>query len=188
MTKSFVLNLYESEDSQISIVTNNTSVSSNKFSNLARWIIVCISLLSVISVALNTPYTIKNYWYIMYITLSFDMVSIIIYSYESVTIIKKIGLIKAKRSYLREKWHVFEFIMLIFIVISVIIQVLELTEIIQWESHYSILRTPRAFILIRAVRNFLKVDIPEDRIISIFRALNLSIKYINISAPFLETI
>lgn len=71
--------------------------------------------------------------------------------------------------YFKDHWCQFDASMVIFLWMSISLQVLEMMEIVSKFSSLSIIRAPRPLIMIRFLRVFLKFSMPKSRINQIFK-------------------
>lgn len=71
--------------------------------------------------------------------------------------------------YFRDHWCQFDASMVLFLWISVTLQVFQLLEFVSPFSYLTILRAPRPLIMIRFLRVFLKFSMPKSRINQIFK-------------------
>ena len=91
---------------------------------IAKKLILILSLLSFISVCANTPATLTKYPIMIYFILTIDIVSSLLFSAEMVTKISTKGLYKTENSYIFDRWCQFDFIMVLFHWISIVLQVI----------------------------------------------------------------
>ena len=85
--------------------------------------IIAFALLSFISICANTPTTLKKYPIVIYLILSIDLISAILFSAEMIIKISTKGLYKTENSYIFDRWCQFDFIMVLFHWISIFLQV-----------------------------------------------------------------
>ncbi|KAL5286139.1 hypothetical protein ACFFRR_007673 [Megaselia abdita] len=78
-------------------------------------------------------------------------------------------LLQGEAPYLRDHWCKFDAAMVFFLWTSIILQIFEVTEVVDRFSSWSIIRVPRPLILIRFLRVFLKFSMPKSRINQIFK-------------------
>jgi hypothetical protein len=81
------------------------------------------ALCSFISICANTPETIKSYNIVLIFTYVVDVIVSTVFTIEMVSKIKINGLFRGKKPYLFDRWCQFDGIMVIFHLISVILQV-----------------------------------------------------------------
>ncbi len=136
---------------------------------LPRKILRFLSFVALISVILNTPRTFEYYPPLLYVTFLADVICVIAFFAEMVAKIRDRGLLVGEKAYLKDKWCQFDATMLFFIVLSVLLQSLEMSGIAPAYSPLSILRCPRPLIMIRCIRVFLKFNMPKSRINQIFK-------------------
>ncbi|XP_041355861.1 sodium leak channel non-selective protein-like [Gigantopelta aegis] len=137
-----------------------------------RRLLRACAFVSMVSVSINTPRTFELYESLMYITFSLDMLITFFFTAEMIAKMHIRGAWKGEAPYLKDRWCQFDGIMVLFLWVSVVLQVFEMTNIIQNEAPASalrILRSPRPLILIRVFRVFLKFSLPKNRINQIFK-------------------
>lgn len=86
-------------------------------------------LLSMISLCLHTPETIKMWPPLNYIILANDVIVTLIFIGEAAVTINQNGLFDNQNSYLRDRWYQFEFFLLINHILSCVIHIYELCSI-----------------------------------------------------------
>jgi hypothetical protein len=92
--------------------------------NWVQRLIRSLALLSFISICANTPTTLLNYPIVIYFILTIDIVSSLLFSAEMITKVSIKGLYKNENSYIFDRWCQFDFIMVIFHWISILLQVI----------------------------------------------------------------
>ncbi|XP_053403059.1 sodium leak channel NALCN-like [Mercenaria mercenaria] len=127
------------------------------------------ALVSVMSVSMNTPATFMYVPSLEYLTFVLDLIVTFLFTAEMIAKMHIRGILKGDVPYLRDRWCQFDFFMVSCLWISVLLQVFELTRVVQPYSYWSILRCMRPLILIRVFRVFLKFSLPKNRINSIFK-------------------
>lgn len=137
-------------------------------SSVRHFMRIC-SVLSLISVCANTSRTFSWLPTLMFVTFIVDILTGVVFSFEMMFKIIHRGLYRGKRAYLRDKWCQFDATMVVFIWISILLQVAEMFHFVGPYSVLSILRFPRPLILIRFIRVFFKFSMPKSRIKSIFK-------------------
>eukprot|EP00095_Tigriopus_kingsejongensis_P008699 maker-scaffold483_size159862-snap-gene-0.43 protein:Tk08699 transcript:maker-scaffold483_size159862-snap-gene-0.43-mRNA-1 annotation:"hypothetical protein L798_10696" len=137
--------------------------------SIVRKCLRALSLLSLISVILNTPKTFDRYSSLMYVTYLFDLFCAFIFLLEMITKIRDKGLMSRDSAYLKDRWCQFDAVMLFFLCTSIILQTLEIWKVAPRYSPLSIIRAPRPLIMIRFIRVFLKFSMPKSRINQIFK-------------------
>ena len=80
-------------------------------------------LLSFISICANTPETFNKYAWVEYVTFASDVTTTIVFLIEMIAKVKIRGLFRGERAYLFDRWCQFDFIMVLFHIISIVIQV-----------------------------------------------------------------
>ena len=78
---------------------------------------------SFISICANTPETFKNYKIVMFLTYVIDMISTLVFTIEMLAKIKIKGLFRGESAYIFDRWCQFDGVMVIFHIISVVLQV-----------------------------------------------------------------
>jgi hypothetical protein len=81
------------------------------------------AFLSFLSICANTPETFKKYPIIMIVSYSIDLISTIVLSIEMIAKIKIRGLFRGESAYVFDRWCQFDGIMVIFHIISIVLQV-----------------------------------------------------------------
>lgn len=71
--------------------------------------------------------------------------------------------------YFKDHWCQFDASMVVFLWLSITLQVFEMSEYVPKFSSLSIIRAPRPLIMIRFLRVFLKFSMPKSRINQIFK-------------------
>ncbi|CAF3984132.1 unnamed protein product [Rotaria sp. Silwood1] len=128
---------------------------------LAKYIFRLTGLLSFISTCMNTPKTFEYHPFLQYTTFIIDIICAIILTIEAVAKMKIRGILIGNSSYLHDLWNHFDAIM-----------IFELIGIINKYSYLTIIRSPRPFILIKVLKTFLKVKLPESQIKTILQYVN----------------
>ncbi|CAF2374451.1 unnamed protein product [Rotaria sp. Silwood2] len=136
---------------------------------LAKYIFRLTGLLSFISTCMNTPKTFEYHPYLQYTTFIIDITCAIILTIEAAAKMKTRGILRGDSSYLRDRWNHFDAIMVLNIYISIILQTFELIGIINKYSYFTLIRSPRPFILIKVLKTFLKFELPKSQIKSILQ-------------------
>ncbi|CAF1667675.1 unnamed protein product, partial [Rotaria sp. Silwood1] len=131
---------------------------------LAKYIFRLTGLLSFISTCMNTPKTFEYHPFLQYTTFIIDIICAIILTIEAVAKMKIRGILIGNSSYLHDLWNHFDAIMVLNIYFSIVLQIFELIGIINKYSYLTIIRSPRPFILIKVLKTFLKVKLPESQI------------------------
>jgi hypothetical protein len=89
---------------------------------IQRIVRIC-GLISFISICANTPETFNKYKMAKYFTYASDLVTTLVFTVEMIAKIKIRGLFKGEYAYIFDRWCQFDGIMVIFHIISVILQV-----------------------------------------------------------------
>ncbi|KAK9296625.1 hypothetical protein QLX08_009452 [Tetragonisca angustula] len=127
------------------------------------------ALVSLASVCLNTPKTFEKVPPLQYVTFVCDLVITFLFTAEMIAKMHIRGILKRDKSYLKDHWCQFDGSMVIFLWLSVILQMFEMLGFVLEFSYVSILRAPRPLIMIRFLRVFLKFSMPKARINQIFK-------------------
>jgi hypothetical protein len=91
-----------------------------------KWIIEIIRIsafLSFISVSMNTPATIEMIPIVLYVLFVIDVLCSVLFTIEMILKIRAKGLYQDENSYMFDRWCQFDFCMLVFHWLSVLIQV-----------------------------------------------------------------
>ncbi|KAH9490260.1 hypothetical protein Btru_035289, partial [Bulinus truncatus] len=140
-----------------------------------RLLLRLCAFLSMVSVSANTPKTFNEHPILLILTFILDLVIMVLFTAELVAKMHIRGVIKGEAPYLKDKWCQFDGIMVLCLWGSVILQIYEIGAPPATDSAPStasiirIIRSPRPLILIRVFRNFLKFQLPKNRINSIFK-------------------
>ncbi|XP_043249225.1 sodium leak channel non-selective protein [Colletes gigas] len=127
------------------------------------------ALVSLASVCSNTPKTFEKVPPLQYVTFICDLVVTFLFTAEMMAKMHIRGILKRDKSYLKDHWCQFDGSMVVFLWLSVILQMFEMLAFVLKFSYYSILRAPRPLIMIRFLRVFLKFSMPKARINLIFK-------------------
>ncbi|XP_076223619.1 sodium leak channel non-selective protein na [Nomia melanderi] len=127
------------------------------------------ALVSLISVCLNTPKTFENIPPLQYVTFVCDLIVTFLFTAEMIAKMHIRGILKKDKSYLKDHWCQFDGSMVVFLWLSVILQMFEMLGFVLKFSYVSILRAPRPLIMIRFLRVYLKFSMPKARINQIFK-------------------
>ncbi|KAG4073861.1 hypothetical protein HA402_014066 [Bradysia odoriphaga] len=127
------------------------------------------ALISLASVSCNTPKTFERYPFFQYLTFICDTTVTLLFSAEMVAKMHIRGILKGEVPYFKDHWCQFDASMVVFLWLSITLQIFEMLGIVQRFSSLSIIRAPRPLIMIRFVRVFLKFSMPKKRINQIFK-------------------
>ncbi|XP_052870126.1 sodium leak channel NALCN [Anopheles cruzii] len=127
------------------------------------------ALISLTSVSLNTPKTFERYPFLQYCTFCCDTVATLLFTSEMIAKIHIRGAIRGEAPYFKDHWCQFDASMVVFLWLSVNLQVFEMLGIVPKFSYLSTVRAPRPLIMIRFLRVFLKFSMPKSRINQIFK-------------------
>uniref|UniRef100_A0A3P8V667 Sodium leak channel NALCN n=1 Tax=Cynoglossus semilaevis TaxID=244447 RepID=A0A3P8V667_CYNSE len=127
------------------------------------------AIISVISVCMNTPKTFEHYPPLQYVTFTLDTLLMFLYTAEMIAKMHIRGIIKGDNSYVKDRWCMFDGIMVFFIWVSLVLQVFEIAELVDQMSPWGMLRIPRALIMIRAFRIYFRFELPRSRITNILK-------------------
>jgi hypothetical protein len=89
---------------------------------MQRIIRIC-GMISFVSICANTPETFNKYKHVKYATYASDVVTTLVFTIEMIAKIKIRGLFKGELAYIFDRWCQFDGIMVIFHIISVVLQV-----------------------------------------------------------------
>jgi hypothetical protein len=81
------------------------------------------ALFSFVSICANTPETFRNSNFTMYSTYAIDLICTLVFSVEMIAKIKIRGLFRGDNAYLFDRWCQFDGIMVLFHIVSVVLQV-----------------------------------------------------------------
>ncbi|XP_032878993.1 sodium leak channel non-selective protein isoform X2 [Amblyraja radiata] len=129
---------------------------------------VC-AIISVISVCMNTPKTFEHYPPLQHVTFALDTLLMFLYSSEMIAKMHIRGIVKGDNSYVKDRWCVFDGVMVFCLWVSLVLQVFEIAEIVDQMSPLGMLRIPRPLIMIRAFRIYFQFDLPRTRITNILK-------------------
>ncbi|XP_065924032.1 sodium leak channel NALCN isoform X6 [Magallana gigas] len=141
------------------------------------------AFVSLVSVSLNTPEMFAISIHLMYVTFIFDLIVTFLFSAEMLAKMHIRGIVKGEAPYIKDRWCQFDGFMVLCLWMSLILQVFEMTKIVDMYSYWSIIRFPRPLILIRLFREKLKFQLPKQRINTIFKRSRNQI--INVTTFFL---
>ncbi|XP_041934301.1 sodium leak channel non-selective protein [Alosa sapidissima] len=127
------------------------------------------AIISVISVCMNTPMTFEHYPPLQYVTFTLDTLLMFLYSAEMIAKMHIRGIVKGDNSYVKDRWCMFDGFMVIFLWVSLVLQVFEIAELVDQMSPWRMLRIPRALIMIRAFRIYFRFELPRSRINNILK-------------------
>uniref|UniRef100_A0A182QL89 Sodium leak channel NALCN n=1 Tax=Anopheles farauti TaxID=69004 RepID=A0A182QL89_9DIPT len=127
------------------------------------------ALISLTSVSLNTPKTFERYPFLQYCTFCCDTVATLLFTSEMIAKIHIRGALRGEAPYFKDHWCQFDASMVVFLWLSVSLQVFEMLAIVPKFSYLSTVRAPRPLIMIRFLRVFLKFSMPKSRINQIFK-------------------
>uniref|UniRef100_A0A1I8PTZ5 Sodium leak channel NALCN n=1 Tax=Stomoxys calcitrans TaxID=35570 RepID=A0A1I8PTZ5_STOCA len=127
------------------------------------------ALVALASVSLNTPKTFERYPPLQSITFVSDIAVTLLFTAEMIAKMHIRGVLHGEVPYLKDHWCQFDFSMVFFLWISIILQVFEILEVVPKFSSLSMMRAPRPLIMIRFLRVFLKFSMPKSRINQIFK-------------------
>uniref|UniRef100_A0A3Q2QJN4 Sodium leak channel NALCN n=1 Tax=Fundulus heteroclitus TaxID=8078 RepID=A0A3Q2QJN4_FUNHE len=127
------------------------------------------AIISVISVCMNTPKTFEHYPPLQYVTFTLDTLLMFLYTAEMIAKMHIRGIIKGDNSYVKDRWCVFDGFMVLFIWVSLVLQVFEIAKLVDQMSPWGMLRIPRALIMIRAFRIYFRFELPRSRITNILK-------------------
>ncbi|XP_058249553.1 sodium leak channel non-selective protein isoform X1 [Hemibagrus wyckioides] len=127
------------------------------------------AIISVISVCMNTPKTFEHYPPLQYVTFTLDTLLMFLYTAEMIAKMHIRGIIKGDNSYVKDRWCMFDGFMVVFLWVSLVLQVFEIAKLVDQMSPWRMLRIPRALIMIRAFRIYFRFELPRTRITNILK-------------------
>ena len=127
------------------------------------------SIASLVSVCANTSKTFSHHPRLMLLTFAVDLVCGLAFGVEMMLKIYARRLWRGPKAYALDRWCQFEALMVLFIWISLLLQVFEMLHIVEAYSVLSVLRAPRPLILVRFIRVFFSSSMPKSRIKQIFK-------------------
>ncbi|TSU62977.1 Sodium leak channel non-selective protein [Bagarius yarrelli] len=127
------------------------------------------AIISVISVCMNTPKTFEHYPPLQYVTFTLDTLLMFLYTAEMIAKMHIRGIIKGDNSYVKDRWCMFDGFMVVFLWVSLVLQVFEIAKLVDRMSPWRMLRIPRALIMIRAFRIYFRFELPRTRITNILK-------------------
>ena len=115
---------------------------------------------------MNTPQTFDAVPSLNYLTIVIDFITGLVLTFEVILKVSAKGLILSKNSYLRNSGRVFEFVMVICIIVSVILQCLEIKKVLPIKQIdyilISFMRAPRPLLLLRVMKSVLNISLPKS--------------------------
>ncbi|XP_072180421.1 sodium leak channel NALCN-like [Diadema setosum] len=127
------------------------------------------AMVSFICLCFNTPKTFEEIPPMKFLTLVVDCVVTLLFFAEMIAKMSTRGVLFGENAYLRDNWGRFDASMVLFLWISVLLQICQITEWVNCYTPYTILRAPRPFIMIRTFRVYLKFKLPKARVKQIFK-------------------
>uniref|UniRef100_A0A8C4QUY6 Ion transport domain-containing protein n=1 Tax=Eptatretus burgeri TaxID=7764 RepID=A0A8C4QUY6_EPTBU len=127
------------------------------------------AIASVVSVCANTPHTFADFPLLQYGTCAADCTLTLLFSAETIAKMHIRGIIQGENPYLKDRWCVFDGSMVIFLWVSLVLQVFEIAQLVDTMSPLSMLRIPRPLIMIRSFRVYFRFDLPRTRITNILK-------------------
>ncbi|GAA6099854.1 sodium leak channel non-selective protein isoform X1 [Tachysurus ichikawai] len=127
------------------------------------------AIISVISVCMNTPKTFEHYPPLQYVTFTLDTLLMFLYTAEMIAKMHIRGIVKGDNSYVKDRWCMFDGFMVVFLWVSLVLQVFEIAKLVDQMSTWRMLRIPRALIMIRAFRIYFRFELPRTRITNILK-------------------
>ena len=117
-------------------------------------------VVSAISVSMNSRKTFEKHRQLWYVTLTLDILVLVIFFIESLLDMKILGLWKGERAFLKNRVNIFNLAMLIFILMSVVLQIIDRPPSRDVPEYLKIIaRAPRSFILIRVLKYFMNYSL-----------------------------
>ncbi|VDK42501.1 unnamed protein product [Anisakis simplex] len=130
--------------------------------------IACV--ISLITVCVHTPVTFQYFWPLTYVVFIMDFISTFILTTEAIIRVKVYGTFSRSESYFRDRWSQFDFFLLIFHWLSLLLHAYErITRFFPWmgfvyHEWYGVIRCVRPLIIIRLIRLVVKFKLPKNRI------------------------
>uniref|UniRef100_F1KQ80 Sodium leak channel non-selective protein n=1 Tax=Ascaris suum TaxID=6253 RepID=F1KQ80_ASCSU len=130
--------------------------------------VACI--ISLVTVCVHTPLTLQYFWPLTYIVFIMDFISTIILSTEAFIRLNTYGMFSREESYFRDRWSQFDFFLLIFHWLSLLLHAYEcITKLfpqmgLVYYDWYGVIRCVRPLIIIRLIRLVIKFKLPKSRI------------------------
>ncbi|XP_012934773.1 sodium leak channel non-selective protein [Aplysia californica] len=137
-----------------------------------RRILRVCAFVSMVSVSMNTPKTFELYYFLLYFTFTLDLIIMACFTAELVAKMHIRGVWRGEAPYLKDRWCQFDGVMVMCLWGSVILQIYEMAvhpHVNSVAAIMRIIRSPRPLILVRVFRNFLKFQLPKNRLNSIFK-------------------
>ena len=118
-------------------------------------------VVSAISVGMNSKKTFEKYNQLWYVTLTLDILVLVVFLIESFMDMKILGMWKGEKAFFRNRVNLFNLAMLIFIMMSVVLQIIEGPSFSEDVPQYLkiIARAPRPFILVRIMKYFMNYSL-----------------------------
>ncbi|KHN81661.1 Sodium leak channel non-selective protein, partial [Toxocara canis] len=139
-------------------------------SELAENALKVACVISLVTVCVHTPVTLQYFWPLSYIIFIMDFISTIILSAEAIIRLNAYGMFARNESYFRDRWSQFDFFLLIFHWLSLLLHAYErITKLfpgmgLVYYEWYGVVRCVRPLIIIRLIRLVLKFKLPKNRI------------------------
>lgn len=137
-----------------------------------RLVQVC-AVVSLISTAMNSPETFKTSPALEYVTLILDVVVAVVFTTEMIAQVNMWGLWRKQKAYFRRPQCIFNASMLFLIILSIVLQIVEMTkgydnvyDLSRPDRHeyvgFSLPRAPRALIIIRFFNVLITISLPKS--------------------------
>jgi len=88
------------------------------------------ALISLVSVCMNTPRTFERYPYLLYTTFVVDFIVTFLFTAEMIVKMHVRGIFKKPNGYFQDRWCRFDCCMVIFLWISIILQMFEMMGVV----------------------------------------------------------
>uniref|UniRef100_A0A914C6X5 Ion transport domain-containing protein n=1 Tax=Acrobeloides nanus TaxID=290746 RepID=A0A914C6X5_9BILA len=150
--------------------------------------VACI--LSLVTVCMNTPKTLKIFPILNYPILVIDTIVTLIFTGEALIRINHMGLIQDHSSYLRDKWCEFDFVILLFHWFSLLLHIyLNMSPLfphleLVYYDYFGIIRCIRPLIIIRFIRLLLKFKLPKNRIQQLLKRSSTQVQNVTVFFVF----
>ncbi|KAK0421025.1 hypothetical protein QR680_015029 [Steinernema hermaphroditum] len=153
--------------------------------------VACIA--SMVSVCLHTPHTMLFIPYLLYILYAVDSIIMLLFTVECALKSYHMGGLN-RGGYFRDRWCLFDFILLVFHYLSYMLHSYQLVTIwfpewgLVYHDYFGVVRSPRPFIMVRFIRSLVNFQLPKNRIQQIIKRSSTQIKNVTIFFMFFMTL
>ncbi|CAI5447137.1 unnamed protein product [Caenorhabditis angaria] len=150
--------------------------------------------ISLVTVCLNTPETIKLFWPLNYVILFADFISVVVFMFDSVLRIYYEGGFKYNSSYLSNRWSQFSVFISIIHLLSFLLHVYQILDELfpslgrTYKIWYGAIRSIRPFIIIRMIPLIVKFKLPKNRIEQLLKRSSQQVKNVTLFFVFFMTL